>query len=81
MIADKRQAGWLMAGLPGRPRHELRTAAGSTRSTSSPNNYPFVHALDTVSRTAVCIGLPWEWVAGTARRSGGRTLTLDGATP
>ena len=48
VIADKRQAGWLMAGLPRSTRDEPRTGAGSTRSTSRSNNYPFVHALDTV---------------------------------
>jgi hypothetical protein len=25
-----------------------------------PGGYPFVHALDAVTRTAVCIGLPWR---------------------
>ncbi|HWB21597.1 MAG TPA: hypothetical protein VG652_01770 [Gaiellaceae bacterium] len=65
VIADKRQAGWVMAGMP------------VTRATSSngrwvytlyqqSRNVPFVHALDTVSKTAVCIGLPWNWAANNA---------------
>jgi hypothetical protein len=59
VIADRRQAGWVMHGYP------------VTRATSpdarwvytlyqQPGGYPFVHALDAVSRTAVCIGLPWR---------------------
>jgi hypothetical protein len=27
------------------------------------DTYPFVHALDTVRRTAVCIGIPADWNA------------------
>jgi hypothetical protein len=59
-IADTRQKGWLMNGYP-----MARTATGDGRWVftlySNPNNYPFVHALDSVSKTAVCIGLPWKW--------------------
>ena len=59
-IADKRQRGWQMSGWPvsravgagGRWVYTLYTQQG---------NYPFVHALDTVGRTAVCIGIPWSW--------------------
>jgi hypothetical protein len=57
-IADRTQRGWVMAGF------------ASTRTTSSdgrwvytlfmrPGGYPFIHALDTVARSAHCIGLPW----------------------
>src|SRR5438094_4898 len=28
---------------------------------SSGDNYPFVHALDTTTLTARCVGLPWDW--------------------
>jgi hypothetical protein len=60
-VADKRQEGWDMVGYPvaratsldGRWIYTLYTSGG---------NYPFVHALDSVGRTAVCIGLPWNWV-------------------
>lgn len=60
VIADKRQASWTMRGMP------LARATGpggrwEYTLYSQPGNYPFVHALDTVSRTAVCIGLPWDW--------------------
>jgi hypothetical protein len=65
VIADKSQAGWVMAGMP------------VTRATSAngrwvytlyqqSENYPFVHALDTVTKTAICIGLPWNWAATNA---------------
>jgi hypothetical protein len=61
VIADKRQAGWLMNGYP---IDRIATSTGRWVYTfySNPSNYPFVHALDTVTRTAVCIGIPWNWV-------------------
>ena len=57
VIADKRQAGWLMAGYP---VSRATTSNGRWVYTfySQNGNYPFVHALDTVDRTAVCIGIP-----------------------
>ena len=59
-IADTRQKGWLMNGYPA-----ARVASSDGRWVytlyANPNNYPFVHALDSVSKTAVCIGLPWKW--------------------
>jgi len=60
VIADKRQRDWNMNGYPvGR----ASTADGRWVYTfySNQNNYPFVHALDTVKRTAVCIGIPFDW--------------------
>ncbi len=76
VIADKRQAGWLMAGYPvsratspgGRFVYTLYQQSG---------NYPFVHALDTVNRTAICIGLPWQW-AGQDAAIATAKLTLAG---
>ncbi len=62
VIADKRQEDWNMTGYPiGR----ASTADGRWVYTfyANPNNYPFVHALDTVNRTAVCIGIPFNWSA------------------
>jgi hypothetical protein len=62
VIADKRQRDWNMNGYPvGR----ASTANGRWVYTfySTQNNYPFVHALDTVKRTAVCIGIPFDWAA------------------
>jgi hypothetical protein len=44
---------------------------------SNQNNYPFVHALDTVNRTAVCIGIPWDWTAD-QREINNATLTVQG---
>jgi hypothetical protein len=78
VIADKRQAGWLMQGYP---VDRATSANGRWVYTfyEQANNYPFVHALDTVSRTAVCIGIPWKW-AGEAQAMaiGSAKLTLDG---
>ena len=61
-IADKRQRGWVMSGMP---ITRATSADGRWVYTlySGSDNYPFVHALDTCSRTAVCIGLPWQWTA------------------
>jgi len=58
-IADPRQRGWVMSGAPisraaspdGRWAYTLYLNGGG---------YPFVHALDTVARSAVCIGIPWK---------------------
>ena len=36
-----------------------------------------MHALDTVNRTAVCIGLPWEWT-GQGAAIGRAHVTLEG---
>jgi hypothetical protein len=72
LIADKRQAGWLMQGYP------VDRATSSNRRWvytfyEQSNNYPFVHALDTVTRTAVCIGIPWKWAGP------GQTAAISGA--
>jgi hypothetical protein len=60
VVADTRQKGWLMNGYPA-----ARTASANGRWVytlyANPDNYPFVHALDSVTKTAVCIGLPWKW--------------------
>lgn len=60
VIADKRQASWVMNGYP---MARATSASGRWEYTlySQPDNYPFVHALDTVSRTAICVGIPWKW--------------------
>jgi hypothetical protein len=62
VIADRRQRDWNMNGYP-----VARTATKDGRFVytlyENGNNYPFVHALDTVSHTAVCVGLPWDWTA------------------
>ena len=75
-IADKRQAGWLMTGYP-----VARVTSSDSRWVytfyQQSDGYPFVHALDTVDRTAVCIGLPWDWV-GQDAAIGRARLTLAG---
>jgi hypothetical protein len=65
VVADKRQAGWVMAGYP-----VARTARASGAWVytlyQQGGNYPFIHALDTVDHTAVCVGLPDDWVRDAA---------------
>jgi hypothetical protein len=60
VIADKTQAGWVMAG---NPISRAATSDGNWVYTlyQQSNNYPFVHALDAAHRTAICIGLPLDW--------------------
>jgi hypothetical protein len=68
VIADKRQAGWTMRGYP--LARAATASEGSVYTLYQPNgNYPFIHALDTVHASAVCIGLPLSWTGD----------TLDGA--
>jgi hypothetical protein len=76
VIADKRQRDWNMNGYPvGR----ATTPDGRWVYTfyANENNYPFVHALDTVNRTAVCIGIPFDWTAD-QQEIYETTLRLDG---
>jgi hypothetical protein len=77
VIADKRQEGWLMSGYP---VARAATAGGRWVYTlyQQADNYPFVHALDTVNGSAICIGLPWKWATPGAGISGA-TLALSGA--
>ena len=58
-IADKRQQGWIMRGFPMR---RVASADGRWVYTlyRQDGGYPFVHALDAVNRSAVCIGIPWH---------------------
>jgi hypothetical protein len=76
VIADKRQQDWNMNGYPvGR----ATSADGRWVYTlySNQNNYPFVHALDTVKRTAICIGIPWDW-SGDQQAIDSATLEVKG---
>ncbi|HZT44987.1 MAG TPA: hypothetical protein VFA24_02310 [Gaiellaceae bacterium] len=59
VVADKRQQGWVMRGMPVR---RLASADGRWVYTlySQDGGTPFVHALDATTRTAVCIGVPWS---------------------
>jgi hypothetical protein len=76
-IADKRQAGWTMTGYP-----VARATSGDGRWVytlySQGDNYPFVHALDSTKRTAVCIGLPWAWTGAAAEEIMSATLSVAG---
>ena len=76
VIVDKRQAGWTMNGFP---VARVTSANGRWVYTlyDQSDNYPFVHALDTLHRTAVCTGLPWDWAQS---RDGivGATMSLAG---
>lgn len=73
-IADKRQRGWVMRGLP---MKRLASADGRWVYTlyRQEGGYPFVHALDAANRSAVCIGIPWE---GSQDPLGKATLVLAG---
>jgi hypothetical protein len=59
VIADRRQASWVMSGSP---VTRATTTDGRWAYTlyENPGGFPFVHALDTVTRTAVCVGIPWR---------------------
>lgn len=78
VIADKRQAGWIMAGYP---ISRAATGNGGWVYTlyRQDNNYPFIHALDTIHHTVVCIGLPANWTTDAAWISTAR-LKLGTAT-
>src|SRR5262249_28455503 len=81
-IADKRQQGWILRGYPIK-----RTAPADGRWVytlySQPDGYPFVHALDAVNRSAVCIGIPWHGkqdplMRAKLRLAGGKLLISAG---
>jgi hypothetical protein len=81
-IADRTQRGWTMQGSP---VNRVTSAGGRWVYTlyQNPANYPFVHALDTVTGTAHCIGIPWTgsqdavWKLRMSLRDGGRTLSVQ----
>ena len=77
VVADKRQAGWTMHGYPV-ARAETRTGSRVYTLYSPGNNYPFIHALDTVARTAVCVGLPLSWTDPNTLNGIALTLSADG---
>ena len=63
VVADKTESGAMI----GSPMARLTTSSGSWAYTLyvRPTGTAFVHALDTVHRSAVCIDLPWkEWGSG-----------------
>jgi hypothetical protein len=75
VIADRRQQGWVMQGMPIK-----RVASPDGRWVytlyGAGDGYPFVHALDAVNGTAHCIGIPWT---GNQDPLGRAVLRLDGA--
>jgi hypothetical protein len=80
-IAEKSQLGWVMEGSA-----VTRTTSGDGRMVytmySRPGGYPFIHALDTVSGTAHCIGVPWTgdqtplWNVRLTLTDDGKTLAM-----
>jgi hypothetical protein len=76
-IADKTQNNWIMQGLA---VTRVTSADGRWVYTlyANPGGYAFVHALDTVKRTAHCVGIPWkgdsnkQWEMRLALRDDGR---------
>lgn len=80
-IADPAQKSWLMQGWP-----VSRTSTSDGRWVytlyANPGGYGFVHALDTVGRTARCTGVPWrgdaseQWSMRLALRPDGK-LAVD----
>src|SRR4029079_3748803 len=82
VIADKHQQGWIMRGLP---MKRLASADGRWVYTlyRQDGGYPFVHALDAVNRSAVCIGIPAQGrqdplESGTPALAGGKLLISAG---
>jgi hypothetical protein len=77
VVADKRQAGWTMHGYPAA---RAATGDGSRVYTlySNGDNYPFIHALDTVGKTAVCVGLPLAWTDPNILNGVALKLSSDG---
>jgi hypothetical protein len=79
-IADRRQQGWVMRGYP---VTRATSAGGQWVYTlyQQPGGYAFVHALDAVNRTAICVGIPWQGALPKARLrldEGHGTLTVAG---
>jgi hypothetical protein len=80
-VADKAQLDWVMEGSA-----LTRTTGADGRWVYTlyqrPGGYPFIHALDTVSGVAHCIGLPWTgdqtpmWNVRLALTDGGQALAV-----
>jgi hypothetical protein len=76
VIADKSQAGWTMAGYPV-TRATTSTGGWVYTLYRQDNNYPFIHALDTIHHTAICVGLPANWTTDTWISTAQLKLTAD----
>jgi hypothetical protein len=76
-IADKTQESWVMQGWA-----VTRTTSPNGRWVytlyANPGGYPFVHALDTVTSVAHCVGLPWPAADGQQGPVFNFTLVLKG---
>jgi hypothetical protein len=83
VIADREQKGWVMRGLPAK---RLATPDGRWVYTlyHQDGGTPFVHALDAVTKTAHCIGIPWTgkqdplWRAVLGLQGGKLTIAAGG---
>jgi hypothetical protein len=71
-VADKTQNGWVMQGFP---VTRISSSDGRWVYTlyANPGGYGFVHALDTVKRSAHCVGIPWK---GSSDRQWAMRLSL-----
>lgn len=58
-VADTRQKSWIMSGYAA-ARTESRDGRWVYTLYANPENFPFVHALDTVTGTARCVGIAWR---------------------
>jgi hypothetical protein len=84
-IADKSQKSWVMQGLP---VTRVSSADGRFVYTlyANPGGYPFVHVLDTMTKTAHCVGIPWRggddrpWSMRLALRDDGKLAVNFGDT-
>lgn len=84
-VADKTQRSWVMQGLP---VTRVSSIDGRWAYTlyANPGGYPFVHALDTVTRSAHCVGVPWRgdnnepWSMRLALRFDGNSLVVNRAS-
>lgn len=86
VIADKSQAGWVMAGYPV-TRVATRDGGWVYTLYRQDNGYPFIHSLDTVHHVAHCVGLPARpgaaWISAARLRLSAGSLavrTKGGAT-
>jgi hypothetical protein len=60
VIADRTQADWVMHGYPVTRATTSDGRWAYTLYQQPTGGFPFVHALDTVARAAICVGIPWR---------------------
>lgn len=78
-LVDKREPEEKMSGTAA-TRAESQDGTWAYTLYSRPSKGPFVHALDTVHRRAICVDLPWKtsgvWVSGAKMQVRGGKLVL-----